>query len=155
MIGNRLSRIERLTGGPGFPSLRALAGKIVRFAIVSGGGLSIDFILFILLTWIGLSAAVANILSASAATAFVYFMSVSRIFSYRGRFVFNMLAAYGVYQAVAILAASYAVGVLAKTMSPPVLAKLAVLPVTFSANFLMMSWLTHRRAELAAERSDV
>jgi putative flippase GtrA len=155
MLADRIVWIDRLTGGPGLLRLRRIAGKLFRFAIVSGGGLAIDFCLFILLTWVGLSPTTANLVSASAATAFVYFMSVSRIFSYHGRFVCQLFIAYAVYQAVAILAASYVVGLIAEHISPPVIAKLVVLPVTFSANFLMMSWLTRRRITIVAEQSNV
>jgi putative flippase GtrA len=155
LLTDRTGWIENPTVGPSLPCLLKIAGRLIRFAIVSGGGLAIDFCLFVLLTWIGLPPTIANLISASAATAFVYFMSVSRIFSCDSRFVYELFIAYGVYQAVAILAASYVVGLLAEHMSQPVLGKLVVLPETFTANFAMMSWLTHRRTTIVAEERHV
>jgi putative flippase GtrA len=155
LLTDRTGWIENPTVGPSLPCLLKIAGRLIRFAIVSGGGLAIDFCLFVLLTWIGLPPTIANLISASAATAFVYFMSVSRIFSCDSRFVYELFIAYGVYQAVAILAASYVVGLLAEHMSQPVLGKLVVLPATFTANFAMMSWLTHRRTTIVAEERHV
>ena len=154
-LGKWLACVRAQASASSYPRVSRLANKVFRFAIVSGGGLAIDFCLFIVLIRCGLSATAANIVSASAATAFVYFMSVSRIFSYHSRFVFRLFAAYGIYQIIAILLASCIVGELARDISPPVLAKLAVLPVTFSANFLMMSWLTRRRTTIVTEEENV
>ena len=113
----------------------------MAFALVSGMGLAIDFLLFALLVHWGAQPGWANILSARVAVAFVFFASVQRIFAYDGGFLFGLFLAYLLYQIVAVIAASVAVGVLAARMSP-LLAKLAVLPATFTANFAFMSLLT-------------
>ena len=133
--------------------VRRIAIAVFGFAVVSGGGLALDLSIFLLMVHLGFTPVSANFLSATIAVTFVYFASVSRIFSYQGRFLMGLFLAYLAYQAAAVPAASLAVGYLAvKWMSPP-LAKLAVLPLTFSANYMFMAFLTHRR-RAAAEGSN-
>lgn len=115
------------------------------FGAISGIGLALDFGIFTLLVYAGLPSGWANAISATCAVTFVYFASVSRVFSYHGRFLLPLFMAYLGYQVVAVAAASFAVGYLAQVMPSPLLAKLAILPVTFSANFLFMYALTRRR----------
>ncbi|WP_188053205.1 hypothetical protein [Sphingosinithalassobacter sp. CS137] len=130
-------------------SFHSLGVRIFRFGAVSGLGLLLDTIAFLVLHYFGLPPAAANFLSAGLAVTFVFFASVKRIFIYEGHFVFRLLAAYVAYQFLAIAAASAAVGFLA-TIFPSLLAKLLILPATFAANFAFMSFLTgnmsHNRA---------
>jgi putative flippase GtrA len=115
------------------------------FAAASGAGLGIDFLLFLALLAAGVAPGPANLVSGTAAVSFVYFASVRRIFSYRGSFLLGLFAAYLAYQAAGVSAASWAVAVLDARHVPPLLAKLALLPVTFPANYLFMTFLTARR----------
>lgn len=126
-----------------------LVRKLLGFALVSGTGLLIDFGLFMLLLYAGLDAAIANFLSASAAVTFVYFISVYHVFSNGGRFLLPLFALYAAYQALAVSAASLLVGYLAAHWMPAPLAKLAVLPLTFTTNFLVMALITRKRSEPA------
>ncbi|MBW3654549.1 MAG: GtrA family protein [Gemmatimonadetes bacterium] len=121
--------------------------RVVRFAVVSGTGLVLDFAVFLALTGAGFSAFTANAVSGTCAVTFVYFASVRRIFSYAGRFLVRLFAAYLVYQAVGVTAASLAVAFLSAHLVAPVVAKLLILPVTFSCNYLFMSLLTRRGRE--------
>lgn len=125
--------------------LRAHLGRLALFAAASGAGLAIDFLLFLMLVAGGTTAGYANLLSGTAAVSFVYFTSVRRIFSYRGRFLLGLFAAYLAYQAAGVSLASWAVASLAASQVPPLLAKLMILPVTFPANYGFMSLLTARR----------
>jgi putative flippase GtrA len=140
---------DRLPAPPGLASLaRAIAPHLHRaigFAAVSGAGLAIDLSLFMILIRCGAPAGAASFVSGSAAVTFVYFASVRRIFSYQGRFLFTLFAAYLAYQAAGVGAASWAVSALVANHVAPVLAKLLILPVTFPANYLFMSLLTGRR----------
>lgn len=121
--------------------------NVLKFAVVSGIGLGIDFLVFLLLIALDLSPFSANAISGTCAVTFVYFASVRRIFSYQGHFLVGLFLAYLLYQAVGVTAASYAVSFLSQSLMPPVLAKIAILPVTFSANYLFMSLLTRRGRE--------
>lgn len=121
----------------------------MKFAIVSGAGLGVDFAVFLALVGAGMSAFAANAFSGTCAVTFVYFASVRRIFSYGGRFLLSLLVVYLAYQAVGVTAASLAVAFLAAKLVAPVVAKLLILPVTFSCNYLFMSVLTRRGREQA------
>jgi putative flippase GtrA len=115
--------------------------QILKFALVSGIGLGIDFVIFLLLMAGGFAPFTANIVSGACAVTFVYFASVRKIFSYAGRFLLGLFLAYLAYQAAGVTLASLAVGYLA-TLTSPVLAKILILPVTFGANYLFMLLLT-------------
>ena len=119
-----------------------LARKVVGFAILSAAGLAIDMGVFWVLVTLGLRAGFANLISASLAVTFVYFSSAKSIFSYHGGFLLRLFLLYAAYQVVAVLAASLAVDQLVVALGlAPLLAKVAILPVTFSANFLFMTFL--------------
>ncbi len=121
--------------------------QIVKFAIVSGVGLGLDFVIFIALVSASAEPFWANLVSGGAAVTFVYFASVRRIFSYAGRFLLPLFALYMLYQCLGVTTASWAVAAIAEHASPLV-AKLLILPVTFSANYLFMSYLTRSAARL-------
>lgn len=131
--------------------LHRIAHMVIRFAAASGIGLLLDLGLFLLLVLTKLTPTQANLVSATAAVTFVYFATVHRVFSYRGRFLVPLFLVYLAYQAAAVTAASVAVGYLARYWFLPAIAKLVILPVTFSANFLFMSFLTRRRSATIAE----
>ena len=121
--------------------------QILTFAIVSGVGLGLDFVIFILLVSASAEPFWANLVSGGAAVTFVYFASVRRIFSYAQRFLLPLFALYLLYQSLGVTAASWAVAEIAEHVSP-LAAKLLILPVTFSANYLFMSYLTGSAARL-------
>ncbi len=123
------------------------------FAAVSGAGLAADILIFLGLIELGLSALLANAISATCAVTWVYFASVKRIFSYRGQFLVRLFVAYLIYQALAVLAASGAVELLASTVLSPLAAKLMILPITFTANYAFMAWLTRQGVGRAADES--
>jgi len=120
--------------------------RIARFALVSGTGLALDFVVFLALVAAGLAPFTANLVSGAGAVTFVYFASVRRIFSYKGTFVVGLFLAYLLYQAAGVTLASAAVHALSQNLVAPGWAKLLILPVTFSANYLFMSFLTRRGA---------
>lgn len=124
-------------------------GRLARFAAASGAGLAIDFLLFLALLAGGATPGYANLLSGTAAVSFVYFISVRRIFSYRGSFLLGFFIAYLAYQAAGVGLASWAVASLVELQVQPLLAKLMILPVTFPANYAFMSLLTGRRGARA------
>jgi putative flippase GtrA len=116
--------------------------NVMRFAVVSGIGLAIDFAVFLVLVELGLSPFAANAVSGASAVSFVYFASVRRIFSYQSGFLLGLFVAYLAYQAAGVTGASLAVGFLSAHFVPPVVSKILILPVTFSANYIFMSLLT-------------
>jgi putative flippase GtrA len=122
--------------------LRRHGARAVRFALVSGAGLGLDLGLFVALSSFGAAAFGASCLSSAAAVTFVYAASVRRVFRYERQFVPAMFAAYAFYQLCGILLGSWAVSALVGAGLIPAAAKIAILPVTFSANYLFMFWLT-------------
>lgn len=139
---------EQKQAGVGLSSFvnRELLSRLLRFALVSGTGLAIDVGLFLVLVDLGLRAGFANLISATVAVTFVYFVSTRRIFNYAGRFLLPLFLLYLSYQALAVSAASWAVDAIVALGVLPVLAKALILPITFSANYLFLDYLTRTRA---------
>lgn len=121
---------------------RLHAARIARFAAVSGTGLALDLILFLAQVWAQVPALMANAVSSTVAVTFVYLVSVRRVFRYDGGFLLAMFAAYVSYQLCGIALGSWAVEGLIASAFPPIAAKIAILPLTFGANYLFMWWLT-------------
>jgi putative flippase GtrA len=122
--------------------------RIVSFGLVSGVGLALDFVVFTIGLNLALSVFAANLAGATCAVAFVYFASVRRVFDYEGRFLLELLAVYIAYQTCGVTLASIGVNLLVKLHVPAIAAKVAILPVTFSANYLFMSFLTRRKRSI-------
>ncbi|HEY0941151.1 MAG TPA: GtrA family protein [Steroidobacter sp.] len=134
-----VARLDRL-----LPRRRVLS--VLRFAVVSGTGLAIDVVLFFGLVQASMRAGFANLISAALAVTFVYFVSARRIFAYEGRFLLPLFCIYLGYQAAAVALASWAVDSIVAHGAAPILAKGLVLPVTFTANYLCMAFITAKKA---------
>ncbi len=130
---------------PDFSVAWRLATRVAGFSILSAIGLTIDIAIFSLLVHFGLRAGYANLISAGLAVTFVYFSSAKRVFQYHGRFLLLLFLVYVLYQVAAVLAASFAVDRLVIAAFKPIVAKLLILPVTFTANYLSMSFLLKAR----------
>jgi putative flippase GtrA len=125
--------------------------KLLHFACVSGTGLALDFCLFLALLLFRAPPFAANMASSFAAVTFVYFASVRRVFRYGGKFHAAMFATYALYQACGIAAGSWAVQSLMLVGFPGPVSKLLIVPLTFTANYLFMAWLTANPARWARE----
>ena len=128
-----------------FADIRWHAARALRFGLVSSIGLLLDLALFLLLVRAGVDPFAANFVSSGTALTFVYCVSVRRIFRYEGRFIVPLFAAYLLYHVSGTLVVSEGISLVIHAGAAPVLAKIGILPVTFSANYLFMSWLTHKR----------
>lgn len=116
--------------------------RIVRFAGVSGAGLLIDYAIYSVLCELGLAAGWANLISAATAVTFVFVVSARHIFEAPGEFRMRPFAIYAGYQVIAVSLASAAVGGMTTLLDGRyLLGKTAVLPFSFTANYLFMSWL--------------
>lgn len=147
MIPDEATALPAASAAPARTDVRALAVRVLHFAGVSGAGLCLDYLVYWLLCRSGVPAGWANAVSASCGVTFVFVASARRIFEADHHFQWPLFLPYAAYQAVAIAAASAAVGLLDDALDGKfLLAKLLVLPVTFTANFLFMSWLTRRRS---------
>jgi putative flippase GtrA len=120
--------------------------RILQFAAVSGTGLVLDYGIYTLLCTAGVPAGWANLVSAGAGVTFVFFASVRRIFASEHRNLERLLVVYLAYQAGALTAASWAVGAATELLDGRfLLGKTLILPLSFTANYLFMSWLVARR----------
>jgi putative flippase GtrA len=147
------ARVVDLSSYTDGASVKKIVLALLRFAVISGVGLLLDFGVFFLLVRAGrMQPTASNMISATVAVAFVYFASISKVFSYQGDFLLSLFLVYLGYQVMAVALASIAVGYLAAYFASPGWAKLAVLPMTFGANFAFMSLLT-RRGRLHKGRS--
>jgi len=125
--------------------------KVLHFAAVSGAGLTLDICLFLALLSLKVPAFAANAASSFAAVTFVYFAAVRRVFRYGGEFHVAMFATYAAYQACGIALGSWAVQALIALGLPGAAAKLGIVPLTFTANYLFMAWLTSNPARWSRE----
>jgi putative flippase GtrA len=126
--------------------------RIVKFAGVSGAGLCLDYAVYALLCASGLDAGWANLISASLGVTFVFVVSARRIFAASEHFLLGLFAIYALYQVAAVSAASWAVGEATHLLDGRYLiGKTLILPFSFTANYLFMTWLfsARRRARPA------
>ena len=140
---------ERPTRHLSIASLKWHAVRMFRYALVGGAGLVLDFTLFLALVHAGLGSFKSNIVSSGTTLTFVYFISVRQIFRYHGKFILPLFAAYLTYHFCGTLLVSWVIMRLVHLDIAPALAKIAILPATFTANYLFMSWLTRNRERWA------
>jgi putative flippase GtrA len=123
--------------------------RIVKFAGVSGAGLCLDYAVYTLLCSTGLDAGFANLVSAACGVTFVFVVSARHIFEGGDGFRLRLFAIYAAYQVVAIALASGAVHEATALFDGRyLLGKTLILPFSFTANYLFMSWLFAARGRL-------
>src|SRR5437762_4213786 len=128
-----------------FADIKWHAARAFRYGLVSGAGLALDISLFLILVRAGIGPFAANIVSSAAGLTFVYCASVRRIFRYDGRFIVPLFAAYVFYHVCGTLFVSWAISSVVHLGVAPAIPKIGILPATFTANYLFMSWLTVHR----------
>jgi putative flippase GtrA len=138
---------DHLAGTLSLDGLRHHAARVLRFGLVSGLGLALDVTLFLTLVHAGVGAFEANVVSSGAGLTFVYCASVRRIFRYDGRFIVPLFAAYVIYHVCGTLFVSWAISGVVHLGVAPAIPKVGILPATFTANYLFMSWLTAHREQ--------
>ena len=124
--------------------------RILKFAGVSGAGLCLDYAVYSALCASGVPAGWANLVSAGLGVSFVFAVSARRIFASEDHFLLGLFAVYALYQVAAVSAASWLVGEATHVLDGRyLLGKTLVLPLSFTANYLFMSWLfgARRRTE--------
>jgi putative flippase GtrA len=123
--------------------------RIVKFAGASGAGLCLDYVVYTLLCSGGLDAGVANLVSAACGVTFVFAVSARHVFEGGEGFMLRLFAAYALYQVIAITLASGAVHEATALFGGAYLiGKTVILPFSFTANYLFMSWLFAARGRL-------
>ena len=116
--------------------------RILKFAGVSGAGLCLDYAVYSALCASGVPAGWANLVSAGLGVTFVFLVSARGIFASEDHFLLGLFAAYALYQVVAVSTASWLVGEATHLLDGRyLLGKTLVLPLSFTANYLFMSWL--------------
>ncbi len=133
--------------------LRDHALRAFRFGIVSGMGLALDLSLFVALLYGGVPPFAANTISSWTALTFVYCASVRRVFRYHGQFIVPLFVIYVLYHLCGTLFVSWGISGLAQAGVAPPLTKVGIIPATFTANYLFMSWLTARRGRWILQMS--
>jgi len=127
--------------------------RIVKFAGVSAAGLALDYAIYALLCELGVTPGLANLVSASAGVTFVYLASARRVFRSQRPDLHRLFVLYAGYQVVAVVLASGAVEAVVSALDGAyLLGKTAVLPFSFTANFVFMSWLLGARRAGAVAR---
>ncbi|MEM9437574.1 MAG: GtrA family protein [Pseudomonadota bacterium] len=130
----------------------------LAFALISGTGFLLDVALTMGLVAFGVLPFWASLLGAGAAVSFVYVASRLGVFGDRKIGPKEDYALYLIWQVAALATAAAIVAVLAHALAPLIgarssgdplalatgAAKVAVTPVTLTANYLFMRWLTER-----------
>jgi putative flippase GtrA len=125
--------------------------RLAQFTAVSGTGLALDYGVYTLLCSGGMAAGWANLISATVGVTFVFFASARRIFATEHRSLERLFLVYLVYQAAAVSAASWAVGTATDLLDGRyILGKTVILPLSFTANYLFMTWLLSARGRTPA-----
>lgn len=142
--------------------------RIHRFTIISGIGWIIDMTVMASLVGFGAWVFLANLVGATLALTFVFFVAQNRVFVSDGGFAYRKFAAYSLFQMMAVPLASLAIHGLTDsllslglnnwsllaTLVPAeqlrlviisVFAKGIVTPLTLYSNFVFMGWLLERR----------
>lgn len=128
---------------PRLPLLR----RLWSFGGVSGVGWCLDTVVFALLVHLGrLHAGPANAISAGLAVLFVFAMTHERLFGGRRDRRGRHLASYLSCQLALVAGAAWLISALVNRLEvEPVLVKMAVTPLTFAANFAVLSVITRNR----------
>jgi putative flippase GtrA len=146
--------------------------RLHHFAILSGIGWLIDFSIFNLLVYLGLSLFVANVVGATCGVSFVFVTGRRYIFRDVRTRLSTAVFAYAIWNVVAIAAMSWAIaglGDICTTFLLPLLsrygqlspdatsllhalippaAKIALTPISMYANFVAMGLIVERRLHL-------
>ena len=116
--------------------------KIFGYGIVAGIAWLLDFTLFTALILASISPLVANLVSATTAVTFAFFISSKKIFYYEGDFLFAKFIVWFIYQAISIIFFSYLIDFLVNfLMVHGTVVKIGVTPITFYTNFMFISVL--------------
>ncbi|MDZ5650610.1 GtrA family protein [Nitrospirillum sp. BR 11828] len=136
--------------------------RLYRFALISGAGWAMDMATMTSLVWLKVPTFPANLIGASLALTFVFFVSQRHIFVHDGHLLGRQFLYYCLWQVAAVSVASLVISFIASMLMmvdwpvsaswlPPhavvasVLAKVIVTPLTLYSNFLFMTWLLERR----------
>jgi putative flippase GtrA len=120
--------------------------RFLAFAVVSGLGLILDFVIYTALCESGMQPEFANLISAACGVTFVFFAASRHVFETAEGWLFGPFAMYAGWQVLLIVAASAAVGALTDLFDGRyLLGKLAVVPFTLTLNFLVSQRLLTRR----------
>ena len=112
-----------------------MSSKVVKFFVCSGGGLTLDLSIFLMLTTISNLVFTANILSSFTAICFVFISS--NIFVYKTKnYRFGAFLVFVCYHFLAILAFSFLIVLIIDNLgAPEIFAKLVTIPISFFCNY--------------------
>lgn len=125
-------------------SVRSTVGRLWSFGGVSGLGWCLDMAVFAMLVHLArLPAGPANAVSAALAVVFVFLMTHERLFQGSHRQRHRNLAIYVGCQVVLVAGAAWLIGALVELSGlEPLVVKIGITPLTFAANFVVMSAIT-------------
>lgn len=133
--------------------------EFVLFAIISGLGVIIDFvIMWCSLSFIGLTPFLSNCIGSTFGISFVFFVSSHKLFINKGHLIYVKFLVYLIYSVGLIFVASSIIQYLSyidiilklqnilllKFLPQPVFAKIIVTPFTLIINFIVAKLLIER-----------
>lgn len=117
-----------------------LIKQLISFALVAGFGITVDLVLFTVLTAVGLTSGISNLVSASCSVIVVYLFSTDHVFRVRRSRMQGL--AFVAWYATSILGFSLLVQLLVSELDINGLsAKLLSIPLSFFANFFAIRYL--------------
>ena len=139
--------------------MKEILKQAFKFFIVSGLGWIVDMVIYIIFTNIGLPIVISNIISASIAATYVYFVSTNKIFENNGKY--SLTLKYLIYilrQFCLIFASSYVIMYISNGLSSlfetynlifllknvKIISKIVNTPVTMFVNFVVMKNLIEK-----------
>ena len=139
--------------------MKEILKQAFKFFVVSGLGWIVDMIIYIILTNIGLPIVISNIISASIAATYVYFVSTNKIFENSGKYSLTLkYLIYILYQFCLIFVSSYVIMYISNGLSNlfetynlifllknvKIISKIINTPVTMFVNFVVMKNLIEK-----------
>lgn len=113
--------------------------QIIKFGLLSVVGLSLDMLLFYILTKNNFAIIISNCLSAFTAVSFLYIMSIRFIFKEQ-RYDYKKYILFIAYYTISILLFSFAINFINKYfVYYPLYAKLLTVPFSFLVNYFCSS----------------
>lgn len=139
--------------------MKKIINQAFHFFIITGMGWILDMAIYIVLSKIGISIVLSNIISASIAATYVYLLSTKKIFINAGKYSLKIkYIIYIIYQLCLIFISSYVIMLISNKLTSiietnnflflldyvKIIAKIINTPITMITNFIVMKLLIEK-----------
>lgn len=139
--------------------MKQIINQAFHFFIITGIGWILDMVIYIVLSKIGISIVLSNIISASIAATYVYLLSTKKIFINSGKYSLKIkYVIYIIYQLCLIFISSYVIMLISNKLTGiieinnylflldyvKIISKVINTPITMITNFIVMKLLIEK-----------